>query len=158
MLLRVNVTSAGLGDCAKIAPAHVATIDGKPLQLGLSASEAFSRIRRPVRGEPVTVVGHAAFGPRLLLRPSMTAGEVAKVVLQHGRPVLIQSTAMVLAGHSGGALLDATGNLLGMVTSHARAPHSGGQKKERIIPRLNFVLPIASAIPLVQARGSQHRF
>jgi S1-C subfamily serine protease len=49
--------------------------------------------------------------------------------------VLLQSTASVFRGHSGGMLLDRTGRFLGLVTSNAK--HATGQ----IIPTLNFSIP-----------------
>jgi S1-C subfamily serine protease len=62
--------------------------------------------------------------------------------------VLLQSTASVYRGHSGGMLVDCTGRFLGLVTSNAK--HATGQ----IIPTLNFSIP-SSVLHALVAHAAQ---
>jgi peroxisomal leader peptide-processing protease len=104
----------------------------------------------PVPGQPAFVAGHGLFGPAAGWPPAITSGCVASVVrLPHisgsvdsggsgrgcevpGRASMLVGTASVHAGASGGALLDAAGRLLGLVTSNARHARGG------TLPNLNF--------------------
>lgn len=58
-----------------------------------------------------------------------------------GPPVMLLSTATVHSGASGGALIDRTGALAGLVTSNAKHSRTG-----RTIPNLNFSIP--TSVPL----------
>jgi len=106
----------------------------------------------PPPGEPVYVLGHALFPPSTRLGPTICSGIVSKLATQGARGVaLIQSTACVFRGHSGGALVDGRGHLVGLVTSNAK--HASGQ----IIPDLNFSIPVRLLAPLISfANGSGH--
>eukprot|EP00937_MAST-01D_sp_MAST-1D-sp2_P007179 g7179.t1 len=102
----------------------------------------------PLVGSPVFALGYALFSPSSALAPTMCRGEVSKVAAARGRPALLQSTAAVFRGHSGGMLLDRGGRLAALITSNAR--HASGN----IIPQLNFNVPLAELWPLVMhARG-----
>ena len=58
-------------------------------------------------------------------------------ILSKSTSTLTQTSAMVLRGHSGGALVDAgSGDLLGIVTSHAKL------NEEIVIYRLNFSVSV----------------
>eukprot|EP00750_Incisomonas_marina_P000694 INCI10464.1.p1 GENE.INCI10464.1~~INCI10464.1.p1 ORF type:complete len:482 (+),score=67.83 INCI10464.1:904-2349(+) len=109
------------------------------------------KIRQPARlrprtepmvdGEPIAVVGHGGFGPTKSLDVSVSRGCLAKVVplsFQNSSrgPALIQTTALVLPGNSGGALFDARGRFCGIVTSNAC-----GNTPDPALEYLNFVLP-----------------
>ncbi|KAG9439202.1 hypothetical protein H6P81_019367 [Aristolochia fimbriata] len=110
----------------------------------------------PLPGSNVHVIGHGLFGPRADLRPSVSSGVVAKVVaikrpVNHYEldsttkgefPVMLETTAAVHPGVSGGAVVDSDGHLVGLVTSNAR--HGGGT----LIPHLNFSIPCASLQPI----------
>ncbi|CAN6337191.1 unnamed protein product [Urochloa humidicola] len=108
----------------------------------------------PTAGSSVYVVGHGLFGPRSGLCSSLSSGVVSKVVqipstqLSHpsdtveadnmGMPVMLQTTAAVHPGASGGLLVNSHGLMVGIVTSNAK--HGGGST----IPHLNFSIPCKS--------------
>ncbi|CAL4894242.1 unnamed protein product [Urochloa decumbens] len=108
----------------------------------------------PTAGSSVYVVGHGLFGPRSGLCSSLSSGVVSKVVqipstqLSHPSgnveadnldiPVMLQTTAAVHPGASGGVLINSHGLMVGIVTSNAK--HGGGST----IPHLNFSIPCKS--------------
>ncbi|TKW26525.1 hypothetical protein SEVIR_3G195700v4 [Setaria viridis] len=108
----------------------------------------------PTAGSSVYVVGHGLFGPRSGLCSSLSSGVVSKVVqipstqLSHpsgtveahnmDMPVMLQTTAAVHPGASGGILVNSHGLMVGIVTSNAK--HGGGST----IPHLNFSIPCKS--------------
>ncbi|XP_018440399.1 glyoxysomal processing protease, glyoxysomal isoform X2 [Raphanus sativus] len=109
----------------------------------------------PPLGTPAHVVGHGLFGPRCGLSPSICSGVVAKVVHTKKRlytqpifqdttefPAMLETTAAVHPGGSGGAVVNSTGHMIGLVTSNAR--HGAGT----IIPHLNFSIPCAVLAPI----------
>ncbi|KAL6839311.1 hypothetical protein ACP4OV_030983 [Aristida adscensionis] len=108
----------------------------------------------PAAGSSVYVVGHGLLGPRSGLCSSLSSGVVSKVVkipsTQHSHlagtvesdnmdvPVMLQTTAAVHPGASGGVLVNSHGLMVGLVTSNAK--HGGGST----IPHLNFSIPCKS--------------
>ncbi|GMY37401.1 glyoxysomal processing protease, glyoxysomal isoform X2 [Fagus crenata] len=112
----------------------------------------------PSLGSKAYVIGHGLFGPRCGLFPSVCSGVVAKVVkakipnsypfslegneTQADFPVMLETTAAVHPGGSGGAVVNSDGHMIGLVTSNAR--HGGGT----IIPHLNFSIPCAALAPI----------
>uniref|UniRef100_A0A0R0FXN2 Glyoxysomal processing protease, glyoxysomal n=2 Tax=Glycine max TaxID=3847 RepID=A0A0R0FXN2_SOYBN len=91
--------------------------------------------------------------------PSVCSGVVAKVVeaktpqsylsIQpehlHNHehfPAMLETTATIHPGASGGAVINSDGHMIGLVTSNAR--HSGGA----VIPHLNFSIPSAALAPV----------
>eukprot|EP00249_Psilotum_nudum_P022667 c28604_g1_i1 orf=372-2789(+) len=107
----------------------------------------------PLPGSAAVVIGHGLFGPRSDLCPSISAGVVARVVKaakslcesDNGSvecPAMLETTAAVHPGGSGGAVVGARGSMIGLVTSNAR--HSGGA----VIPHLNFSIPCAALRPI----------
>ncbi|KAL6198397.1 hypothetical protein ACLB2K_028186 [Fragaria x ananassa] len=109
----------------------------------------------PSLGSKAYVIGHGLFGPRCGFSPSICAGVVAKVVKakflpshqpsQPGHtlgnsPVMLETTAAVHPGGSGGAVVNSDGHMIGLVTSNAR--HGGGT----VIPHLNFSIPCAALL------------
>jgi S1-C subfamily serine protease len=91
-------------------------ITGKPVQLGKAASLKV--------GVPVYAVG----APRGL-ELSLSDGIVAQ--LRGGPPPLIQTTAAISPGSSGGGLFDGKGRLVGLTTLYVEAGQS-----------LNFAIPV----------------
>ncbi|KAF5179854.1 Glyoxysomal processing protease, glyoxysomal [Thalictrum thalictroides] len=105
----------------------------------------------PSPGSKVHVIGHGLFGPRSDLRPSVCSGVVSRVVKaqRHFRPLepgsnestmaylpaMLETTAAVHAGGSGGAIVNSEGHMVGLVTSNAK--YGGGT----IVPHLNFSIP-----------------
>uniref|UniRef100_A0A0D6QU05 Glyoxysomal processing protease, glyoxysomal n=1 Tax=Araucaria cunninghamii TaxID=56994 RepID=A0A0D6QU05_ARACU len=106
----------------------------------------------PCAGSKAFVIGHGLFGPRSDLCPSVSAGVVAKVVktrrphmseeFSQEYPAMLETTAAVHPGGSGGVVVNAQGRMIGLVTSNAR--HSGGT----VIPHLNFSIPCAALKPI----------
>ncbi|KAJ0808568.1 putative peptidase S1C, peptidase S1, PA clan, peptidase S1, PA clan, chymotrypsin-like protein [Helianthus annuus] len=97
----------------------------------------------PSPGSKVYVTGHGLFGPRCDFLPSSCVGVVAKVVKAQGEvPAMIETTAAVHPGGSGGAVLNSDGHMISLVTSNAR--HGGGT----VIPHLNFSIPCAALEPV----------
>ncbi|CAM6109989.1 unnamed protein product [Calypogeia fissa] len=113
----------------------------------------------PPPGSTAIVIGHGLFGPRAELSPSVSAGVVARVVKagkealgrahydENGEsypmyPAMLQTTAAVHPGGSGGAVVNSLGRMIGLVTSNAR--HSGGS----VIPFLNFSVPYGALAPI----------
>uniref|UniRef100_A0ACD5T8Y2 Uncharacterized protein n=1 Tax=Avena sativa TaxID=4498 RepID=A0ACD5T8Y2_AVESA len=108
----------------------------------------------PTAGSSVYVIGHGLLGPRSGLCSSLSSGVVSKVVeipsAQHcqlpstsetgnmNMPVMLQTTAAVHPGASGGVLVNSHGRMVGLITSNAK--HGGGST----IPRLNFSIPSKS--------------
>ena len=109
-------------------------LQGEPARLGQSATLKV--------GDPVYAVG----APRGL-ELSLSDGIVAQ--LRGGPPPLIQTTAAISPGSSGGGLFDGEGRLVGLTTLYVR----GGQS-------LNFAMPVEwigdvkpGRKPAVEARG-----
>ncbi|KAG4948482.1 hypothetical protein JHK82_041667 [Glycine max] len=114
---------------------------------------------RPSTGSQAFVIGHGLFGPKRGFFPSVCSGVVAKVVeaktpqsylsIQpehlHNHehfPAMLETTATIHPGASGGAVINSDGHMIGLVTSNAR--HSGGA----VIPHLNFSIPSAALAPV----------
>ncbi|XP_059658927.1 glyoxysomal processing protease, glyoxysomal isoform X2 [Cornus florida] len=112
--------------------------------------------RFPSPGSKAFVIGHGIFGPRCDFSPSASLGAVAKVVeakmpspqqsstqenVGHF-PAMLETTAAVHPGGSGGAVINSDGHMIGLVTSNAK--HGGGA----VIPHLNFSIPCAALEPI----------
>jgi len=114
----------------------------------------------PTPGSKAVVLGHGLFGPRSELCLSMSSGVVSRVVKEDSSPffsgvgirkeemaskvAMLQTTAAVHPGGSGGAVVNGEGRMIGLVTSNAR--HSGGT----VIPFLNFSVPYAALLPIFE--------
>uniref|UniRef100_A0A9I9CR23 Glyoxysomal processing protease, glyoxysomal n=1 Tax=Cucumis melo TaxID=3656 RepID=A0A9I9CR23_CUCME len=111
----------------------------------------------PSSGSKIHVIGHGLLGPKSGLSPSVCSGVVSNVVkakipssyhkgdsLEY-LPAMLETTAAVHPGGSGGAVVNSEGHMIGLVTSNAR--HGRGV----IIPHLNFSIPCAALEPI-------HRF
>lgn len=111
----------------------------------------------PSPGSKAFVIGHGLLGPRCDLLPTISSGVVAKVVkaekpvaypssLQESSageiPVMLETTAAVHPGSSGGAVVSSSGHMIALVTSNAK--HGGGT----IIPHMNFSIPSAALEPV----------
>ncbi|XP_011043412.1 PREDICTED: glyoxysomal processing protease, glyoxysomal-like isoform X1 [Populus euphratica] len=111
--------------------------------------------KSPSLGSKAYVIGHGLFGPRCGSSPSVCSGVVSKIVKTkapqycqslQGRnshvPAMLETTAAVHPGGSGGAVINSEGHMIGLVTSNAR--HGGGT----VIPHLNFSIPCAVLAPI----------
>ena len=100
-----------------------------------------------LRGQKATVFGHALFDPSNKIEASVCKGVVSNVTMHKGKPAIVQSSACVFRGDSGGMLLDQHGRLLGMITSNAK------QADGNIIPRINFSVPKSLLEPMSRVDG-----
>ncbi|XP_073137672.1 glyoxysomal processing protease, glyoxysomal [Henckelia pumila] len=112
----------------------------------------------PSPGSKAYVIGHGLFGPRCDFLPSVCFGVIAKVIeakgawkhgsyepnLQKHFPAMLETTATVHPGSSGGAVVNSDGRMIGLVTSNAK--HGGGT----VIPHLNFSIPCAALEPVFE--------
>ncbi|XP_038711913.1 glyoxysomal processing protease, glyoxysomal isoform X2 [Tripterygium wilfordii] len=111
----------------------------------------------PSSGSKAYVIGHGLFGPKCGFSPSVCSGVIAKIVKAemplYDRhilpaetlfPAMIETTAAVHPGSSGGAVVNSAGHMIGLITSNAR--HGGGT----IIPHLNFSIPCAVLTPIFE--------
>ncbi|XP_022142191.1 glyoxysomal processing protease, glyoxysomal isoform X2 [Momordica charantia] len=108
----------------------------------------------PSSGSKIYVIGHGLLGPKSGFSPSVCSGVVANVVKakipsSHHQgdsleyfPAILETTAAVHPGGSGGAVVNSEGHMVGLVTSNAR--HGRGS----IIPHLNFSIPCAALEPI----------
>ncbi|CAN4078906.1 unnamed protein product [Withania somnifera] len=107
----------------------------------------------PSAGSKAYILGHGLFGPRCDFLPSACVGAIAKVVeakrpfldqsyLGGHFPAMLETTAAVHPGGSGGAVVNSEGHMIALVTSNAR--HGGGT----VIPHLNFSIPCAALMPI----------
>ena len=98
----------------------------------------------PNQGSSAVAIGHALFDPQSNLSATVSVGSVAKVTPFRAQPMIVQTSASVYRGDSGGMIVSGTsGKLLGMITSNARQAESG------IIPKLNFSISSRLLHPVV---------
>jgi S1-C subfamily serine protease len=84
-------------------------------------STASFRVGRAVRpGDDVVAVGFPLAG-LLADEPSVTTGSVSAMAGIHNDPTILQMSAPVQQGSSGGPLLDASGNVVGIVVTTLNA-------------------------------------
>ncbi|KAL8130425.1 hypothetical protein V2J09_019580 [Rumex salicifolius] len=121
-------------------PAKVVYVCQGTLDIALLMLESFPTqlcpikvdLNYPTQGSKACVIGHGLFGPRCGLYPSVSSGVVAQIVKSgiapvsslasennpcSELPVMIQTTAAVHPGSSGGAVVNSTGHMIGIVTS-----------------------------------------
>ncbi|XP_021911111.1 glyoxysomal processing protease, glyoxysomal isoform X2 [Carica papaya] len=144
---KVVYISKGPLDVALLQLEHV------PHQL----SPITTNFEHPSLGSKAYIIGHGLFGPRCGFSPSVCSGVVAKIIkakmppfyqsiLKRGLelPAMLETTAAVHPGGSGGAVVNSNGHMIALVTSNAR--HGGGT----IIPNLNFSIPCAVLAPIFE--------
>ncbi|XP_078344468.1 peroxisomal leader peptide-processing protease-like [Oculina patagonica] len=103
------------------------------------------------KGEEICVVGFPLFASHLHTGASIVSGIISNVAYADNKPVLLQSTAAVHCGASGGALVSMeTGELLGMVTSHTKDANLSSS-----FPHINFSIPADLLYKLVSAVKSE---
>jgi len=102
-----------------------------------------------IPGERVFVLGYAVFEPGEFVWPSVSSGILSKVISLHGKPVILESSAPVHRGNSGGLLMSRTGQFLGMVTCNIKfkgsllSDEECHHVQETILPKLNFSIPVS---------------
>jgi hypothetical protein len=88
---------------------------------GSFAAVASFRVGRPVRpGDEIVAVGFPLAG-LLADEPSVTTGSVNALAGIHNDPAVLQMSAPVQQGSSGGPLFDASGNVVGVVVTKLNA-------------------------------------
>ena len=109
------------------------------------------------KGEEIFVTGFPLFESLQHDQPSISSGVISNIVYDNKQAVLLQSTAAVQCGASGGALVSmATGELLGMVTSHAKDVNLMAT-----FPHVNFSIPadfLCKLVSLVKDGLIDHGF
>lgn len=90
-------------------------------------------------GDRVFVIGHPLFSEEKRLDPTITSGIISKVVKVNGIPVLVQTTCAVHAGASGGALVNQSGELVGIPVSNAKDMSS-----KALFPHINMSVPVTT--------------
>lgn len=99
------------------------------------------------KGEEICVIGFPLFASHLNIGVSIVSGVISNVAYADNKPVLLQSTAAVHCGASGGAMVSMeTGELLGMVTSHTKDANLSSS-----FPHINFSIPADLLYKLVSA-------
>ena len=89
------------------------------------------------KGEGVYVIGFPLFASHQNAKPSVVSGVISNIAYANSHPVLLQSSAAVHCGASGGALVSmVTGELLGMVTSNTKDVNMASA-----FPHVNFSIP-----------------
>lgn len=156
-LLQVRVSSSNSSSKGSWHTAEIVYVFRHALDLALlrlQAPAASLSLRPAVlysgelqSGQAVNVVGHALFSPQRQMQPSVTAGNITKVVNSRagsGRSAaLVMTSATVHAGASGGAVMAGDGSVVGITTSNAK--HSGSGST---IPNLNFAVAADALRPL----------
>ncbi|KAK4347178.1 hypothetical protein RND71_033517 [Anisodus tanguticus] len=141
---------------AKVVHVSRGPLDVALLQLQLVPDELCPitvDFMHPSPGSKAYILGHGLFGPRCDFLPSACVGAIAKVVeakrplldqscLGGHFPAMLETTAAVHPGGSGGAVVNSEGHMIALVTSNAR--HGGGT----VIPHLNFSIPCAALKPI----------
>ena len=99
------------------------------------------------KGEELFVVGFPLFSRHQHTQPSVVSGVISNIVYANNQAVLLQSSAAVHCGSSGGALVSmVTGELVGMVTSHTKDANLSSS-----FPHVNFSIPVDLLCKLVSA-------
>ncbi|KAE8728781.1 Mitochondrial arginine transporter BAC1 [Hibiscus syriacus] len=138
---------------------------------------------QPSLGSKAYIIGHGLLAPRCGFFPSVCSGVVSKVVKAEmplyyksflpgvsQYPAMLETTAAVHPGGSGGAVVNSDGRLIGLVTRSAllhilvafvvvatwmhNARHGGG----KVIPHLNFSITSAVLMPIFQFARDMNDF
>ena len=97
------------------------------------------------KGEGIFVIGFPLFASHQHTKPSIVSGVLSNIAYASNHAVLLQSSAAVHCGASGGALVSMeTGELLGMVTSHTKDVDMSSA-----FPHVNFSIPAELLCKLV---------
>lgn len=99
------------------------------------------------KGEEVFVIGFPVFPRHQHSQPSVVLGVISNIAYVDNQAVLLQSSAAVHCGASGGAVVSkVTGELLGMVTSHTKEAHLLSS-----FPHVNYSIPAGLIHKVVSA-------
>ncbi|KAK3104045.1 hypothetical protein FSP39_023969 [Pinctada imbricata] len=96
-------------------------------------------------GDAVYVIGYGVFGEEHELEPTVTSGNISKVIHVNKKPVMIQTSCAVHSGASGGPVINQKGEVVGLAVCNAKMDLSNEPKtkKERKKGRsdLDAILP-----------------
>ena len=120
-----------------VALLHITSKDLPALKSVLLPSPSAPKV-----SQRVFAAGHGIFGPSTRTLPTLTSGILSKIVSHNSQEVIYLSSAAIHAGNSGGALLDAQGAFLGLLTCNVT--QSGG----KVIPKINMSIPYSLLQPL----------
>lgn len=112
------------------------------------------RMTRPKLGETVTVAGFPL--QRLLTGLSVTHGSISRLSGLGGDSRLLQISAPVQPGNSGGPLLDASGDVIGVVVSKLDAVRVANATGD-IPQNVNFALSASVLRAFLDANGIAYR-
>jgi S1-C subfamily serine protease len=105
----------------------------------------------PRIGTEVFAIGYGVFGPSAPTSYTTTSGIISNIFQWKGRAVVMQTTALVHNGNSGGAIVDKEGNFLGLVFCNVRL-----SEDESTIPSLNFSICSSELLPISSFLQSHH--
>lgn len=92
------------------------------------------------KGQEIFAAGYPLFPRNLMISPSLTKGYVSQV-----HDFSLKTTATVLPGSSGGAILNGQGKLLGIIVSNSKMDDVG-----IIYPRVNMAVPILAIYSTIE--------
>ncbi len=141
---RVDATDAGRDLAVLTVPADF----GPPLPF---------RSAPPIRrGELVVTYGFPLSG-LLSSGPTLTTGDVSALAGLQDNPVNLTISAPVQPGNSGGPLLDAQANVVGVVVSKLHAARVAQMTRGDIPQNVNFAVKGDEALAFLRAHGVQPR-
>jgi S1-C subfamily serine protease len=105
------------------------------------------------QGQKIFVVGYPLYNPNIGMTATITSGVISKIVRLGGIPAMIQSSALVHRGNSGGMLINGNGEFLGIITSNVKhhMTNTEGMDQIVLIPGMNFTIPIERLLTIDKA-------
>ncbi|XP_049850705.1 uncharacterized protein LOC126323751 [Schistocerca gregaria] len=88
------------------------------------------------KGEKIYILSHSLFGPDKGLQVTCNSGVISGITYVRGKPCLLQTSTTIYRGASGGAVLDASGRLIGLVVCNV----VNGDKS--IVSSISFSIPV----------------
>jgi hypothetical protein len=153
---RVTVSFAGRSETATIqaedAGNDLALLDAPEVQ---GEAATFSASRRAALGQPVTVAGYPLQG-LLAQGLNVTSGTVSALAGLGDDARLLQLTAPVQPGNSGGPVLDQAGNVVGMMVGKLDAIRTARQTGD-IPQNVNFAIKGAVVRSFLDIHGVDYR-
>ncbi|ESP02417.1 hypothetical protein LOTGIDRAFT_172074 [Lottia gigantea] len=102
-------------------------------------------IASPTEGEAVLAIGYGVFSYDYNIQPSITSGIISKVLYFNSSPVLVQTTCAIHPGASGGALINQSGQLLGIIVSNTKDIETGAS-----FPHISLCIPVITIWPAIK--------
>ncbi|RDD40318.1 Peroxisomal leader peptide-processing protease [Trichoplax sp. H2] len=131
--------------CQVLDVAVIKILDFLPSQLSsISLCKSDSAIST---GSDILIIGYGMFPPHTYEanEPTVTRGSIASICRINNKPMLIQTSAAIQCGTSGGALISKnTGELLGITVSKVKNVNSGG-----IYTYISFCIPVTRIYPQI---------